>query len=548
MSKILEQLLAKRGFDRAFLAPKYEDSVDPYLLPDIEKAIRRVKQAVERSERVLIYGDYDVDGVTASTALCDALSLAGVKEIEIMLPNRFTDGYGMSKKVVQKVAETQQKTEEKPVTLVFTVDCGSRNNEIVAELKALGVDTVVTDHHECGEKLPEAIAIVNPKRRDWLPGEDELEKALELRELAGVGVVFKLAQALVKAGLIPNGQEKWLLDLVATGTICDSMTLTGENRRLCRYGMLVLEKTRRPGLKELMLLAGVKKLDSEAIGFQIGPRLNAAGRMDTAEKALELLMAKRRPVAAQLALELETLNKERRKQQQTAIKEIEQQGISDDPVIVVSGEWHEGILGIIAGRLTENYRRPAFVFGPAEGILKGSGRSFGDFNLATALDICQKYIIGGGGHAGACGVKLAADGLEDFRTAVNEYYRALNLQDQERFLETEADVVVEEFAELSLELIEELSKLEPYGQGNAEPVFLLSGVRVVDVGKLGTDGQHLRLTVWDKQGKSFKLMCFYAPEEYLKLSGGEIIDAWITLTENEFRGIRSVEGRIVKLG
>ncbi len=547
MSKILEQLLAKRGFDRAFLAPKYEESVDPYLLLDMEKAVERVKRAVKKGERVLIYGDYDVDGVTASTALYDTLKLAGVQEVEIMLPNRFTDGYGMSKKVVQRVAETQAKTGEKPIALVFTVDCGSRNNEIVAELKALGVDTVVTDHHECGEELPEAVAVINPKRRDWLPGEDELEKALELRELAGVGVVFKLAQGLVKAGLIPEGQEKWLLDLVVIGTICDSMVLTGENRRLCRYGLLVLEKTRRPGLKELMLLAGVKKLDSEAIGFQIGPRLNAAGRMDTAEKALELLMAKRRPMAAQLALELETLNKERRAQQQAAVKEIEQFGVGDDPVIVVSGEWHEGILGIIAGKLTENYRRPAFVFGPAEGILKGSGRSFGDFNLATALDVCQKYILGGGGHAGACGVKIKSDGLADFRTAVNEYYRTLNLRDQERFLEIEADVMVEEFAELSLELVEELGALEPYGQGNAEPVFLLSGVRVVDVGKLGADGQHLRLTVWDKQGKSFKLMCFYAPEEYLKLTGGEIIDAWITLVENEFRGIRSVEGRIVKL-
>lgn len=187
------------------------------------------------------------------------------------------------------------------------------------------------------------------------------------------------------------------------------------------------------------------------------------------------------------------------------------------------------------------------MFGLAEGMLKGSGRSFGDFNLASALDVCQKYILSGGGHAGACGVKLAGDGLENFRTAVNEYYRSLQLEDQEKFLETDADVVVEEFAELSLELVEELRALEPFGQGNAEPVFLLSGVRVVDVGKLGADGQHLRLTVWDKQGKSFKLMRFYAPEEYLRLSGGEIIDAWITLSENEFRGIRSVEGRIVKL-
>lgn len=547
MSAILEQLLEKRGFGRAFLNPKYEETIDPYLLPGVKEAVERVKTAVNQAERVLIYGDYDVDGVTASTALYDTLRLTGLKEVEIMLPNRFTDGYGMSKKVVQKVAETQKKTGKKPISLVFTVDCGSRNHEIVAELKAIGVDTVVTDHHECGEELPEAVAVINPKRRDFLPAEEDVEKGLELRELAGVGVVFKLAQALVKAGLIPDGQEKWLLDLVAIGTICDSMVLTGENRRLCRYGMLVLEKTRRPGLKELMLQAGVKKLDSEAIGFQIGPRLNAAGRMDTAEKALALLMAKRRPEAAKIALELEVLNKERRTQQQAALKEIERQGVGDEPVIVAMGNWHEGILGIIAGRLTETYRRPAFVFGPAEGILKGSGRSFGDFNLATALDVCQKYILGGGGHAGACGVKLAPEGLEDFRKAVNEYYRALNLQEQERYLEVEADVIVEKFEDLSLELVEELRELEPYGQGNAEPVFLLPKVRVIEVGKLGTEGKHLRLTVWDEHEKGLKLMSFYAPTEYLSLRGGEVIDVWITLVENEFRGIRSVEGRIVKL-
>jgi len=551
VSAIFERLLAGRGFDRAFLEPKYEDLIDPELLPDMEKAVARIRQAVERGERVLIYGDYDVDGVTASTALHDALALAGIKDIEIMLPNRFTDGYGMSNKVVQYVAETRGETSKakakKPINLVFTVDCGSRNGEIVEELRALGADTIITDHHECGQELPEAVAVVNPKRLDWLAADDGRKEKAELRELAGVGVAFKLAQALVKAGLIPRGQEKWLLDLVAIGTICDSMLLTGENRRLCYYGMLVLGKTRRAGLKELMLQAGVKKLNSEAIGFQIGPRLNAAGRMDTAEKALGLLMAKKRPVAAQIALELESLNKERRTQQRVALREIEEKGIGNDPVIVVCGEWHEGILGIIAGRLTETYRRPAFAFGPAEGILKGSGRSFGDFNLATALDVCKKYMLGGGGHAGACGVKLAEDGIGEFRQAVNEYYRSLQLKDQERYLETEADVVVEEFAELSLELVEELRALEPYGQGNAEPVFLLSGVRVVEVGRLGEEGKHLRLVVWDKQGKSFKLMCFYAPEAYLRLKGGEIIDAWITLSENEFRGIRSVEGRIIKI-
>lgn len=533
MSKIFDQLLEVRGFSRGFLRPKYEEAIDPFLLPDMKKAIERVRKAVDRGEKVLIYGDYDVDGVTASTVLYDTLILAGVKEVEIMLPNRFTDGYGMSKKVVQKAVLTG-------VGLVMTVDCGSRNDEIITELLENGIETVVTDHHECGMTLPKAVAVVNPKRKD-------AEVAAELKELAGVGVAFKLAQALVKEGLIPEGQEKWLLDLVALGTVCDSMKLTGENRRLCRYGLMVLEKTRRPGLKELMRNAGVKTLNGEAIGYQMGPRLNAAGRMDSAERALKVLMEKRKTVAVSLAAELEGLNDERRKAQTTAIEEIKERGVFEGAVIVERGEWHEGVLGIIAGRLTEEYKKPAFVLSEVDGVLKGSGRSFGDFNLAEALDACGEYIVGGGGHAGACGVKVAPERFEDFRGAVNTYYGSLGLTNQERFLGVHEDLIVEDFEELSLELIEELRELEPYGEGNQEPVFLLPEVRVVEAAKLGANGQHLRLMVWDKSGQRMKLIAFYAPEEYLRLNGGETVNVWVTLTENEYRGIRSAEGRIVRL-
>ena len=246
--------------------------------------------------------------------------------------------------------------------LLVTVDCGRRNHEIIGELKEVGVDVIVTDHHECGESLPEAVAVVNPKRRD-------VECPAELRELAGAGVAFKVAQALVLAGMIPEGQEKWLLDLVLIGTVCDSMRMTGENRRLCYYGMKVLAKTRRPGLKELMRVAGTKRIGGEAIGFQLGPRLNAAGRMETAEHALKLLMASSRMEAASLALVLNRLNEQRRNQQNEAVMEIEERGVGDEPVIVVDGKWHEGVLGIIAGRLVEEYRRPAFVLAEVDDAL-----------------------------------------------------------------------------------------------------------------------------------------------------------------------------------
>lgn len=533
MSRLFDELLRVRDYEPGFLCPKYEECDDAFRLPDMKAAVERIRQAVERDEKVLIYGDYDVDGVTASTVLHDALKLCGVKEPEIMLPNRFTDGYGMSKKIVQRAQDTG-------VKLVVTVDCGSRNHEIIAELNELGVDTIVTDHHECGETLPAAVAVVNPKRQDLAAGDS-------LRQLAGVGVAFKLAQALVQAGLIPDGQEKWLLDLVAIGTICDSMRLRGENRRLCYYGFKVIEKTRRVGLKELMTLAGVKRLNTESVGFQLGPRLNAAGRMEEAEKALNLLLAKKRPLAAAQALELEGLNQQRKQQQQAAVREIERRGVAAGAVIVEAGDWHEGILGIVAGRLLEQYHRPVFVFSEVDGVLKGSGRSFGEFNLAEALTSCQEYIIGGGGHAEACGVRLPRDGLERFRAAVNAYYDSLKLKNQERFFDVAEDLAVRDFEELSLELLAELSQLEPYGVGNPEPVFLLPEVRIVEAAKLGADGQHLRLIVWDQNGKSLKLICFNAPEQYLRLRGGETANIWVTLAENEFRGLRSVEGRIQKL-
>lgn len=540
MSALFEELLRVREVEPGFLDPKYDECIDAWVLPDMDKAVERVRQAVQNSEKVLIYGDYDADGVTASTVLHDILVLAGVKAIEIMLPNRFLDGYGMSTKVVEKAKELG-------ANLVMTVDCGSRNHEVVAQLAEIGVDVVVTDHHECGDTLPQAVAVVNPKRKDWLSSDSLSPSKTSLRELAGVGVVFKLAQALVKAGLIPEGQEKWLLDLVLIGTICDSMRLRGENRRLCFYGFKVLEKTRRAGLKELMLAAGVKRLNSEAVGFQIGPRLNAAGRMESAEQALRLLLAENRSQAAMLAVQLENLNKARKTQQQAAFKEIETRGVDGGAVIVECGNWHEGILGIVAGKLVEKYHRPAIVLAETDGVLKGSGRSFGEFNLAEALAVCKDYIVAGGGHAEACGLKVALGKIDDFRRAINAYYDGLQLKNQERFLGIKEDLQVRDFDQFSLELVTELQKLEPYGMGNEEPIFLLPEVRVVEAAKLGADGKHLRLTVWDQNGKSLKLIQFYAPEEYLQLRGGEIINAWITLGENEYRGLRSVEGRIVKL-
>ncbi|MBR3138120.1 single-stranded-DNA-specific exonuclease RecJ [Candidatus Saccharibacteria bacterium] len=536
MSKLFERLVEKRGFSTLFLNPRYEDLKDPFILPDMKKAVERIEKAINDGEKILIYGDYDVDGVTASTVMEQALVMAGVEpaKIEIMLPDRFADGYGMSSELVKRAKKQK-------INLVITVDCGSRNHQIIDELNNLEIDSIITDHHEVGDSLPDSIAVINPKRND---SSDE-----DLRELAGVGVAFKLAQALVKEGLIREGQEKWLLDLVLIGTICDSMLLTGENRIIGHYGIKVLEKTKRVGLRELMQRAGVKKLNSESIGFQIGPRLNAAGRLDTANISLELLRAKSSAEAAELAEKLESLNKKRKNEQNIATREIEARGISDEPVIIEVGNWHEGILGIVAGRLVDKYKKPAFVLAEtsADGVLKGSGRSFGDFNLALALDFVNDLIITGGGHAAAAGVKLKRENLYSFRERINDYYRSLNLENQERFLKKQPDLDVENISELILEFLEELKSLEPFGLGNEEPIFRLMNVQIIEKRKMGTEGQHLRLDVKGKDGKAIKLVAFYAPEKWLNLEYDDTIEPIVQLVENEFNGVRSVEARIIDI-
>ena len=413
MNKLFIQFKNQRKLDEDFLQPKYENLANPELIPDIQKAVQRIKQAVETHEKVLIYGDYDVDGVTASAAMAEVLRLAGVGMIEVMLPNRFTDGYGMSEKVVERAVEAS-------ATLVVTVDCGTSNGEIIDILAQRGIDTIVTDHHEVLVDLPRAVAVINPKRNDCL--------STELKELAGVGVVFKLAQALVKAGMIRNGQEKWLLDLVVIGTICDSMKLVNENRILCYYGMKVLAKTRRVGLKELIRRAGVKKFNTESIGFQIGPRLNAAGRLETAEIAFNLLNTKVGAEAAAFAERLEQLNNKRKAEQNKAFVEISQRGVGDSPVIIEVGKWNEGIIGIVAGKLVEEFKRPAIVFTEVEkGVLKGSGRSFGDFSLAEVLKINAEKLIKYGGHAEACGMTMQENKLDEFIQDTINYYKRYHI-------------------------------------------------------------------------------------------------------------------------
>ena len=517
--------MTKRGVTDEFLRPKYSLE-HARKLPDIEVAVARIKAAIDGGETVLVYGDYDVDGVTASTIMCEALKLAGVKRVEVMLPDRFIDGYGMSERCLEKAVELG-------VGLVVTVDCGSNNAEVIKKLAEHKIDTIVTDHHELMKGVPErAFAVVNPKR--YVEEEADLEKR-ELREICGAGVAFMVMQALVLEGMIPQNQEKWFLDLVLIGTICDSMVMNQINRELAYYGLIILQKTKRVGLLELMRVAGVQKIDSEAIGFQIGPRLNAGGRMESAEISLKLLMSKERAEAAMLAEELNRLNGERRTAQRAALEEIL---VDNEPVIVAAGNWHEGVL--------EKYRRPAFVLGETEGIYKGSGRSFGGFNLAEAIKAVNETLIGGGGHAAACGVKLKKENLPLFTEAVNQYYQSLNLTEQEKYLEVAEDIEVDDLAALDVDLYEEMSVLQPFGQGNAEPIFELLNTKIKFVETLGAEKKHLKFTL-EKDGNLFKALVFNARKEWFNLDKDATYNVHINLVLNEWRGRKTVESRLLQI-
>ena len=544
MTRLFQELLSLRGLSESFLNPKYDELFDPFLMPDVDKAVKRILKAGKNSEKVIIYGDYDVDGVTASIVMRELIESAGCKVVETLLPDRFKDGYGMNARTIPRIKDSG-------VTLLVTVDCGSANADIVEELTADGIDVIVTDHHEvtdenCNKLIKNAI-FINPKRSDCEHG----------KRLAGVGVAFMLAKA-INASLnngVCNGQEKWLLDLVALGTICDSMELLEENRILVYYGMKVLQKTRRKGLLALMNVSGVEcnKISTHAIGFQLGPRLNAGGRLKTANLSLQLLESNSMAEAIGIATKLNELNLQRRRIQDQALRDISEKVDEKTPIIFAKGEWHEGVIGIIAGRLMEEFKKPAIVMthvkndddgdGFNDDLLKMSGRSFGDFSLAKGLDYCRDLLLKGGGHAAACGATIASKNYDTFVTKLIEYYKKLDLKDQERFLRKRADLELKNLGGINEELADEIKMLEPFGEGNEEPVFK---VKVEIFSKRILKDKHVALNVRDGQGRFFKMMAFFADDNLKKLQELDEVELTFTIMSNEFRGERKIEGRVLE--
>jgi len=537
---LFEQILTARGLTtraarEAFLQPDYAAvKHDPFLLPDMKKAVARLKQAREQGEKIVIYGDYDIDGLSATALLLDAFGKFGFEDVDAFIPNRFVEGYGMTMGAVDKVCDMG-------ADLIVTVDTGSLCHAEIAYAASLGIDTVVTDHHNVAETPPPSVAAVNPK----FPGH-----TYPFRDLCGAGVAFKLVQALqTELDGLPDGYEKWLLDLVALGTVCDIVTLADENRANVYWGLEVLKKQQRPGLKALMAVAGIEpeQVNARHLGFGLGPRMNAAGRLETAQHALDMLVARDGLVALEASEKLEELNGKRRGIQDAIFTEACQQAeeLADDRVLVVSSDgWNHGVIGIVASKLVEKYKKPVFIIGERGEEATGSARSFGDFSAADAVRAADDIIIKGGGHGAAAGVTLETEKIGDFRRRVNEFYDSLQLTNQERYLLPRADVEIGDFSEITEELIENLAKMEPFGNGNPEPVLKITRASVLNARRMGADGQHVKLALRDKNGKVLQMLAFNASEEFFREPGDEVV-TWFQPTINEWQGARTVEGRLL---
>jgi single-stranded-DNA-specific exonuclease len=508
----------------------------------MQAAVDRLVVAHQKQEKITIYGDYDIDGLTATTLLIDAFQSFGFKNVEAFIPNRFVEGYGLTVDAVEKIAATGAE-------LIVTVDCGSLSHKEIERANELGVDVIVTDHHNVADTPPPAIATINPKRLlhdypemydGFLLRADADQTLYPFLDIPGVGVAFKLVQALqtVLPGL-PAGQEKWLLDLVALGTVCDVVTLVDENRMHVYWGLKVLQQTRRPGLKALMAVAGIRpeSLNARSLGFGLGPRMNASGRMETAQYSLDLLTATDGMKALEIANQLDTMNKARRAEQDEIFKAamIQAEEYSDHPVLVV---------GIVAAKLLEKYKKPTYVLEEMGEEAKGSARSYGDFSAADAIRASDDIITKGGGHKLAAGVTLPTANIPAFRKRVNDFYKKQKLINQPLLLLPKADGEAK-LHELDETLVDSLKQLEPFGSGNPQPILKSSDVVVVNKRTMGADSQHVKLTL-EMEGRKVDMVAFGAPDHFF-VEPGETVSVWYAVDVNEWNGNRNVEGQLLHL-
>lgn len=512
-----------------FLNADYgQDQHDPYLFRDMAKAIERIKQAVAKKEKIVVHGDYDADGVCGSAVMYKTLTAIG-GDVTVYLPHRDTEGYGLNMNTVQTLKDTGTQ-------LIITVDCGISNAPEVDKAVELGMEVIVTDHHSQPPVLPtKALAIINPK----LDAE-----TYPFKYLAGVGVAFKVCQALIKEYGLGEAFEKWLLDMVAISTVTDFVPLTGENRVFLKYGLVVMRKNNRLGLRKLFEAMGAspEEADAQTIGFKIGPHINAAGRVKHANMAFEMLIEENAEKAEEIAGNLVRTNKERQqlseKMSQDALRQAELQK-EEFVIIVESNDWPVGLVGLVAGKVASTYHRPTFVVTTMGSDIVGSGRSIEHFDLVAALQSMPEVFSKYGGHPMACGFSLKdpasfSEFKERMRARAKEL---LDGKDLRKVLQIEQELP---FTKLNWQLVEILEQCSPYGEGNCEPIFMTPGVTVYDVAAVGKSQSHLRLTV-TRDGVKRQCIGFGLGDWAQVLMRDDKIDVVYGVGVNEWNGNREIQ-------
>ncbi|WP_347103901.1 single-stranded-DNA-specific exonuclease RecJ [Streptococcus anginosus] len=508
---------------RDFLEPSLDQLHDPYELHDMDKAVTRIRQAIENYEQILIYGDYDADGMTSASIVKEALEQLGA-ECQVYLPNRFTDGYGPNASVYKYFIENQG------ISLIVTVDNGVAGHEAIELAQSMGVDVIVTDHHSMPEVLPDAYAIIHPEHP---------EADYPFKHLAGCGVAFKLATALLEEVQVE------LLDLVAIGTIADMVSLTDENRILVKYGLSVLKNTQRIGLQELFKIAGIQEneVDEETVGFQIAPRLNALGRLDDPNPAIELLTGFDEDDARDIALMINQKNEERKEIVQKIYDEAKTMVDPDNPVQVLAGEgWNPGVLGIVAGRLLEELHQPVIVLNIENDLAKGSARSIEAVDIFEALDPHRDLFVAFGGHAGAAGMTLEVSKLEALSQVLATY-----IEDNQVDLSTKNALFLDEelaLPDLTLETLKNFEKLAPFGMDNKKPVFYLKDFKVENARTMGAGNTHLKLKV-SQADAVFEVVAFGLGDLATEFSQTKNLELAVTLSVNKWNGQTSLQLMLV---
>jgi single-stranded-DNA-specific exonuclease len=532
LSPLLARLLVIRGLDERgraeqFLLPSLTHLHDPFLMAEMRPAVERLERAITQGEKILIYGDYDVDGTMAVVVLLTALRTLGAK-VEAYIPHRLTDGYGMRVPVVEQ-AHTQG------FRVVLSVDTGVREHEVLARARELGLDCIVTDHHLPDDHLPPACAILNPRRPDC---------AYPEKSLAGVGVAFKLAQALLGPRMNARRLESYL-KVVCLGTIADVVPLVGENRVIARFGLEGLRDPMNPGLAALLAVSGLGGGDVTTydVGFRIAPRINAAGRMDSARDVIELFTTADAVRARTIAGHLENLNGERQRVEEqivcTIVEEMEArpEKARQYSLVFAGDGWHRGVIGIVAQRVVDRYYRPTLVMGIEDDVAVGSGRSIRGFHLLDALTQCSDLFDRFGGHAQAAGFALPAGRLADLVTRFEAHARSiLSPEDLEPVLRVDAEVTL---ADLTPELYARLQRLEPHGFGNPTPVYVARGVRLLAPPRVLKE-KHLKLRV-GHGAVSFDALAWRMAERADELAPGLFLDLAFAVEENSYQGVTSLQ-------